>query len=95
MLRGSVAYLSARAAHGRKYDCVPLRIEYSDAQSQGYQAPTTAGQAVEGGDYRGQCKVNSGHPIQPAGLPVKAAFFDYFLCSSKESDPPAGEAATE
>jgi hypothetical protein len=25
----------------------------------------------------------------------KAAFFDYFLCSSKESDPPAGEAATE
>jgi hypothetical protein len=25
----------------------------------------------------------------------KAAFFDYFLCSSKESNPPAGEAATE
>jgi hypothetical protein len=25
----------------------------------------------------------------------EAAFFDYFLCSSKESDPPAGEAATE
>jgi hypothetical protein len=27
-------------------------------------------------------------------LVEKAAFFDYFLCSSKESDPPAGEAAT-
>jgi hypothetical protein len=24
----------------------------------------------------------------------EAAFFDYFLCSSKESDPPAGEAVT-
>jgi hypothetical protein len=25
----------------------------------------------------------------------EAAFFDYFLCSRKESDPPAGEAVTE
>jgi hypothetical protein len=28
-------------------------------------------------------------------LVEKAAFFGYFLCSSKESDPSAGEAATE
>src|ERR1700760_43745 len=50
---------------------------------------------MRGTSYCGHCMINSGHPLQPACMGVKAAFFGDFLCSSKESYPPAGEAATE
>jgi hypothetical protein len=40
----------------------------------------------------GKSKSSCGIKLQC--LVEKAAFFDYFLCRRKESDPPAGEAAT-
>src|ERR1700759_4170411 len=51
-------------------------------------------QVMRGKSYCGHCMVNSDHTLQPACMGVKAAFFGDFLCSSKESYPPAGEAAT-